>query len=65
VLKPGPGTAKVIAKGRGTNLTLPALPLTTPFTVQLQGSHGECWEHVYNTAGVVKNDTLQFKGNGG
>jgi DNA-binding beta-propeller fold protein YncE len=65
VLKPGTGTAKITAKGRGANLVLPTLPLTTPLTVQVQGSHGECWEHVYNTAGVVRNDATQFKGNGG
>jgi DNA-binding beta-propeller fold protein YncE len=65
VLRPGAGTAKVTAKGKGANLTLPALPLTMPVTVQVQGSHGRCWEHVYNSAGVVRNDTTQFKGHGG
>jgi DNA-binding beta-propeller fold protein YncE len=65
VLKPGTGTARITAKGKGANLTLPALPLTTPVTVQVQGSHGKCWEHVYNAAGVVRNDSTQFKGHGG
>jgi len=65
VLKPGAGVAKLIAKGRGGHLVLPPLPLTMPITVQVQGSHGQCWEHAYDTPGVVKNDMLQFKGNGG
>ena len=59
--KPGSGGGE----GRGANLTLPGLPFTTPFTVQMQGSHGVCWEHVYNSAGVVRSDATQFKGNGG
>ncbi|HWP67056.1 MAG TPA: hypothetical protein VNO26_14250 [Candidatus Limnocylindria bacterium] len=65
MLKPGTGTAKIVAKGRGTNLALPALPLVLPVTVQVQGSHGACWEHAYDAAGVVRNDATQFKGNGG
>jgi YVTN family beta-propeller protein len=56
------GRSKVIAKGKGANLTLPALPIGGfPLTVQLQGEHGECWQGSFaagdvraNTAGVFK-----------
>ena len=51
--------AKITLKGRGSNLTLPALELTTPARVQLQASNGQCWEASYSSA--IKNTTSQFK----
>jgi hypothetical protein len=52
------GAAKIIVKGKGPNLDMPALfPLLQPVTVQLKNSSGMCWEATYsapaskNTAG--------------
>ena len=59
-LTPGAaGKAKIKLKGRGSNLTLPALGLTTPARVQLQAGNGQCWEASYSSA--IKNTTSQFK----
>ena len=59
-LSPGAaGKAKIKLKGRGSNLTLPALGLTTPARVQLQAGNGQCWEASYSSA--IKNTTSQFK----
>ncbi len=62
VLKQGlaPGKAKIMLKGRGANLNLPALPLAEPVTVQLRNGDGVCWEAVYS-APPNKNDPTQFK----
>ncbi|HXH81492.1 MAG TPA: hypothetical protein VNN07_01035, partial [Candidatus Tectomicrobia bacterium] len=71
VLKPGiDGKATVVAKG-GHELLFdgpagaPELPLALPATVQLQGNNGNCWEAVYDEAGVVVNEAGTFKGKGG
>ena len=64
VLKPGTGKAKLLAKGKGANLTLPSLPLTLPVRVQLQGND-HCWGDVYTALGQKRSDATQFKGNGG
>ena len=52
------GTSKIIVKGKGVNLDMPAsFPLAQPVTVQLKNSSGVCWEATYsapaskNTAG--------------
>jgi len=60
-LKAGsPGSAKIQAKGGGTNLHLPALPLTTPVRVQLlQSSSSACWVATYSTAKT--NTATEFK----
>src|SRR2546427_280812 len=52
VLKAG-GTdkAKIRVRGRGVNLGVPTLPLTTPVRVQLrQSASSACWEARYSTA---------------
>jgi cysteine-rich repeat protein len=53
-LKPGEDTkAKIVAKGKGEELTLPVLPLPLPALVQLQRSgHTDCWEAVFSTAAM-------------
>jgi hypothetical protein len=51
--------AKITAGASGARLGLPALPLATPVTVQLQAANGQCWETVYDAA--IVNDVTQFK----
>ena len=58
-LKPGDASrAKVKVTGSGEHLTIPALPLSLPVTVQLQSADGLCWESVY--ASAKKNDDAKF-----
>jgi uncharacterized delta-60 repeat protein len=59
--------ARIVALGRGPRLTgaplgLPPLPLPLPARVQVQGSHGPCWEASYSASGVRRNDAEQFNG---
>jgi hypothetical protein len=59
-LKSGPATkAKIIAKGKGVDLPMPMLPLTTAVTVQLRNDAGVCWEAKYSVP--TKNLADQFK----
>jgi hypothetical protein len=62
-LKEGPdGTAKFVVKGKGANLAMPDLTsLTSPVTVQLKNSLGNCWGAVYSFPPAVKNDPENFK----
>jgi len=60
------GKAKIIVKGKGANLGMPSLPdLTLPLTVQLQGSHDECWEAKYFEVGAIKDQPDLFKAKAG
>jgi pre-peptidase len=43
VLRSGDGTARISTIASGPNLPMPALPLTTPVTVQLVTGEGRCW----------------------
>jgi hypothetical protein len=56
------GLGQIVLKGKGANLPLPALPPTSPVTVELLigtgGSHA-CWQATYT--GAHKNDTKTFK----
>jgi hypothetical protein len=62
-LSPAPqGKSRVLVKANGANLVLPDTPLTTPVTLQLQGSHGECWTADYATR-IKRNDSGIFKAN--
>lgn len=61
ILKAGAaGSAKILVKGKGDLLDVPALPLTSvPVTVQLLNGDGVCWEADYhsvlgNQAGLLK-----------
>ena len=53
------GKAKIVISAKGYHLTLPALQLPVPLTVQLRG-HGECWGATYLQAGVKKNTLSEF-----
>jgi hypothetical protein len=56
----GDGQARIKAKGKGANLRVPTLPLTTPVRVQLRRlDTGACWEATYGSA--VANTTTAFK----
>jgi len=55
------GQAKIVVKGKGPGLALPALAsLSSPVTVQLHNSVGACWAAVY-TAPFNKQDASEFK----
>jgi hypothetical protein len=57
----GPGSGKILAKGKGANLGVPALGLTTPVTVRLVRSGGSaCWEATYST-NVIQSTADTFK----
>jgi cysteine-rich repeat protein len=58
----GPGRAKLIVKGKGTNLTLPSLPLILPARVQLRSAAGVCWDARYQPIAVRRNDPGSFSG---
>jgi hypothetical protein len=64
VLKEGlvPGKAKIIVRGKGANLRLPALPLDQDpaVTVQLRSSDGTCWETRHGTP-ARQNDATRFR----
>jgi hypothetical protein len=58
------GKAKVVAKGKGLNLDVPALPIgggDFPLVVQMQGEQGECWSSTFDSGDVVRNDAGQLK----
>jgi cysteine-rich repeat protein len=60
-LSSGPtGSARVIVRGKGPALSLPALPLTLPVDVQLRNDAGECWGATYSAPG--RNDGEGFSG---
>jgi hypothetical protein len=53
--------AKALVKGKGANLGMPSLPLTTPVIVQLKKNDdpGICWDAQFST--TDKNQSDQFK----
>ena len=55
------GKAKLLVKGKGEPLQMPALAaLAAPVTVQLvHGGQGPCWQAVYR-APFLKQDATQF-----
>jgi hypothetical protein len=58
------GKARIVLKGKGALLDLPALPISSlPVTVQILNDEGACWEAVF--ASSLKNDGERFlaKGN--
>jgi predicted acyl esterase len=61
ILKDGiDGKAKILVKGRGAGLVLPALPIQAlPVTVQVVNGNGQCWEAVYS--GTLRNQEDKFK----
>jgi YVTN family beta-propeller protein len=52
-----------LVKGRGAELPLPVLPLSTPLRVQLQGEQ-ECLEGRFDAAGVLESSTTAFRAKG-
>ena len=51
------GGTRATLRGRGPLLDLPDLAsLATPFVVQLQGTHGVCWEAGFTAGGVRRQD---------
>ena len=57
------GRGRVEAKGKGTNLPIPALGLASPVTVQFNvGSGSICWQTTYTTA--IRNTASEFSARG-
>lgn len=54
------GKAKIVAKGRGLNVDMPALPLAAPVRVQLKNTAGACWETTLSAP--KKNEAGKFSG---
>ena len=55
-----PGRAKITVKGKGVNLGVPALSLTSPVTVRLKRSGGPaCWQAQFPLPS--RNDAAQYK----
>jgi hypothetical protein len=59
------GKAKIIAKGKGEPLGVPALPLTGPVLVQLSAEGAGCFEAGYAATDFLRNDAALFKAKGG
>jgi hypothetical protein len=60
-LTPGiAGKAKIVVRGKGPGLAMPALPAPVPLVVQLGLSGGACFEARYPAPGVKKNDWTRF-----
>ena len=57
------GIAKIVWKGKGSDLDPPTPPLSQPVTVQLVNSNGVCWEAVYSEPAIknVGGLAAQFK----
>jgi len=57
-----PGKSKIVLKGKGQNLNLPALPLDSSagVVVQLRNSAGSCWESVFPPSSIQRNTANQF-----
>ncbi len=54
------GKAKILVKGRGPTLEMPALPIAhLPVRVQLTNSTGACWDATYSS--TLRNDPGTFK----
>jgi cysteine-rich repeat protein len=53
------GKSKIILKGKGEPLPMPALPLGQTVTVQLRNAAGTCWEAVYGAP--QRNDPTRYQ----
>jgi hypothetical protein len=54
--------AKIVVKGKGSDLPLPALPLAAPVRIQLMDGDSEiCWESALDSGDFIANDTATFK----
>lgn len=64
ILKAGAdGSAKIIWKGKGSDLDPPSPPLSQPVTVQLVNTDGVCWQAIYSTPALknIGGSPAQFK----
>ncbi len=57
----GVGKADLQARAAGDNLTLPFLPSALPLRIQLHGTTGACWEAVFSSAGIRRNDGTRLQ----
>jgi cysteine-rich repeat protein len=57
------GAAKIGAAGKGAGLAfaIPGLGLAPPVTVQLQSTHGACWEAIYRSPTRNRSDLFRAK----
>lgn len=57
------GSAKIVAAGKGAGLAfaVPELGLAAPVTVQLQSTHGGCWEAIYRSPARNRSDFFRAK----
>jgi hypothetical protein len=54
------GTARIVVRGRGSDLDIPRLPVKRlPVVVQLVTGDGECWEATYESQ-IETNRTRRF-----
>ncbi len=57
----GIATGLILAKGKGTQLRLPELPLAAPVVAQAKNdATGGCWETTFTAADIVKNEAERF-----
>lgn len=65
LLRPGRrGRARIEFAQKGSQLTMPGMPLPLPLRVQLQDQNGSCWEASYSRKGVRTDDARHFKATG-
>jgi cysteine-rich repeat protein/probable HAF family extracellular repeat protein len=57
----GAGKSKIVLRGKGAALPIPALPLAVPVTLQLRTSADRCFGATFSTPSAVKDPALQFK----
>lgn len=55
------GKSSISIAGRGPALPPADLPRSLPVRLQLQASNGSCWQSVFSSAGVRRNDGARFK----
>jgi DNA-binding beta-propeller fold protein YncE len=58
LLAGGAGHARITGAGAGSELSLPALPLAPPVTMQIMHTDGECWSSTFASSDVQVNDPV-------
>jgi len=56
------GEAEIRIRGKGSGLGLPPLPLTTPVSVRLLNTMGNCWGSTYDSAKSNRDRSFSAKG---
>jgi hypothetical protein len=59
------GLSKVIMKGKGANIPMPALPLTLNVQAEIRSANGQCWSTIHTATGTTRNEAGQFKSKDG